>query len=159
ASVKQLISQSNVQKARTILPLDVKIREKLTMHGPMTSTQLYRALSSRYTANQIIDAVEGMPDAVAEEVKSKRPGLNPLVFRLVAVPAEPDPEPEPVRAPAKRAPTRKTPTAKKAAAPPRKATAASPPAPRKVVKKAATAKGAASRKAPARKRVEAGATA
>ncbi|MFE9442479.1 DUF3987 domain-containing protein [Streptomyces sp. NPDC006602] len=154
ASVKQLISQSNVQKARTILPLDMKIREKLTLHnGEMTSTQLYRALSSRYTAGQIIDAVDEMPDVEAEEVKSKRPGLNPTVFRLVDVPAEPEPEPKPVKAPVKRAPARKAP-AKKAAAPAKKATAGSPPATRKVVKKAATAKKAAPRKAPARKRVE-----
>ncbi|MEU9404790.1 DUF3987 domain-containing protein [Streptomyces sp. NPDC048281] len=139
-SVKQLISQSNVQKARTILPLDVKIREKLTLHGPMTSTQLYRALSSRYTANQILDAADEMPDVEMEEVKSKRPGLNPVVFRLVETPAGPDPEPEPkpAKAPVKR--TAKATAARRA--PAKKATAASPPAPRKAVKKtAAAAKG------------------
>ncbi|MEV6419071.1 DUF3987 domain-containing protein [Streptomyces sp. NPDC051662] len=116
ASVKQLISQGNVQKARTIQPLDVKIREKLRLHGDMTSTQLYRALSSRYTASQIFDVVDGMPDVEVEQHRVNRPGQNPMVFRLVAEP-EPGPEavPKPVHVLAQRRATGRKTTAKKAA--------------------------------------------
>ncbi|MFB7782081.1 DUF3987 domain-containing protein [Streptomyces vinaceus] len=125
-SIKQLISQTNVQKARTVLPLDVKIREKLRMYGgEMTSTQLYRALSSRYTADEIYSIAEDMPDVEVTQVRQHRPGQNPTIYRLVepAAEVEPDPEPEPVKAPA-----RKRSPAKKAAVPAKK-TPAVPPSP------------------------------
>ncbi|MEN8656395.1 hypothetical protein ABCR94_38930 [Streptomyces sp. 21So2-11] len=150
ASVKQLISQSNVQKARTVLPLDQKIREKLLIHGEMTSTLLYRALSSRYPADQIFSTASDMADVQVEQVRTNRPGQNPVIFRLVEPTPEPVPEPEPVKAPArkpaavrkkavpvKRATATKRAPAKKVAAP-RKATAASPArtrAPRKAATK------------------------
>ncbi|MFF8367838.1 hypothetical protein ACF05W_03240 [Streptomyces lydicus] len=143
ASVKQLISQSNVTKSRTILPLDAKIRQKLEMYGgEMTSTQLYRALSSRYSAAQILHTADDMADVEIVEQRQNRPGANPVIFKLVEVIPEPasEPEPEPERVPAqRRAPARKAP-AKKAApdeakrAATRKA-AASPPAPAKAAQK------------------------
>ncbi|MDQ1016712.1 DUF3987 domain-containing protein [Streptomyces afghaniensis] len=138
ASVRQLVSQSNVVKSRTVQPLDVKIRAKLeTYGGEMTSTQLYRSLSSRYTADQILNTAEDMADVEIEEQRQKRPGANPVVFRLVPVMPEPEPEaePEPVKVPAQRkAPAKK-------AAPVRKATAEkAPPAPRRAAKKAAPKK-------------------
>ncbi|MFE9660302.1 DUF3987 domain-containing protein [Streptomyces sp. NPDC005955] len=117
ASVKQLISQSNVVKSRTIQPLDVKIRQKLEMYGgEMTSTQLYRALSSRYTSAQILDTAEDMPDVQMEEQRQRRPGANPMIFRLVpALPADP-PEALPkqrAKPPAKKGATSKAATTKK----------------------------------------------
>lgn len=136
ASVKQLISQSNVVKSRTIQPLDAKIRQKLEMYGgEMTSTQLYRALSSRYSAAQILNTAEDMADVEIVEQKQARPGANPVIFKLVEVMPEPDPVEEPP--PAKAAPKRRTPAKK--AAPAKKTTAraakstpaGSPPAPRK----------------------------
>ncbi|MFD8886410.1 DUF3987 domain-containing protein [Streptomyces erythrochromogenes] len=138
ASVKQLISQSNVVKSRTIEPLDVKIRQKLEMYGgEMTSTQLYRALSSRYTAAQILNTAEDMADVVIVQEKVRRPGANPVVFRLVKVLPEPQPVEavEPVKPPA-----RKSVPAKKAAVPARKATAAVPPPARTRVARKAPAK-------------------
>ncbi|MEU6389948.1 DUF3987 domain-containing protein [Streptomyces sp. NPDC046939] len=126
ASVKQLISQSNVTKSRTILPLDVKIRQKLEMYGgEMTQTQLYKALSGRYSSAQILSAVEDMADVEVIQERQRRPGANPSVYRLVPV----MPEPEPVKpAPKRRASTRKAavPAARKPAtrkAPPRKTAA------------------------------------
>ncbi|WP_369272375.1 DUF3987 domain-containing protein [Streptomyces sp. R11] len=150
ASVKQLISQSNVVKSRTIQPLDAKIRQKLEMYGgEMTSTQLYRALSSRYSAAQILNTAEDMADVEMVEQRQKRPGANPVIFRLVEVMPQPDPvkEPEPVKAPPKRrAPAKKAVPAKKTTARAAKTTpAGSPPAPRK----------APARKAVARKKVSA----
>ncbi|MGW1673306.1 DUF3987 domain-containing protein [Streptomyces sp. NPDC002324] len=144
ASVKQLISQSNVVKSRTIQPLDAKIRQKLESYGgEMTSTQLYRALSSRYSAAQILNTADDMADVEVVEQRQNRPGANPVIFRLVPVMPEPEPEaePEPANpAPRRRAPARKA-TAKKAAAPAKKAAAAQPPAPRrKAVRKAVPAK-------------------
>lgn len=144
ASIKQLISQTNVQKARTVLPLDVKIREKLRMYGgEMTSTQLYRALSSRYTADQIFSIAEDMPDVEVTQIRQRRPGQNPTIFRLVkpAVEVEPTPEPVPVKVPA-----RKRVPAKKAAVPAKKVTAAGPPPAR-----ARATRKAPSKKAPAKK--------
>ncbi|MFB7027194.1 MULTISPECIES: DUF3987 domain-containing protein [unclassified Streptomyces] len=139
ASVKQLISQSNVTKSRTIQPLDVKIRQKLEMYGgELTSTQLYRALSSRYSAAQIFNIVEDMADVEVIEHKQQRPGANPVIFKLVPVMPEPDPveEPKPAQAPpTRRAPAKKTATAKKVPAKKTAAnkdtSAASVPAPRK----------------------------
>lgn len=150
ASVKQLISQSNVVKSRTIQPLDAKIRQKLEMYGgEMTSTQLYRALSSRYSAAQILNTAEDMADVEIMEQRQKRPGANPVLFRLVEVMPEPKPveEPEPVKAPPKRrTPAKKAVPAKKTTARAAKSTpAGSPPAPRK----------APARKAVARKKVSA----
>lgn len=138
SSVKQLISQSNVQKARTVMPLDVKIRQKLEAYGgEMTSTQLYRALSSRYSASQILDTLDGMKDVEAEVQRQTRPGTNPTLIRLR--PTVPEPEPEPVKAPAKKAatarPAARRKTAEKAV-PAKKAAKATPPAlPRKAPKK------------------------
>jgi Protein of unknown function (DUF3987) len=148
-SVKQLISQSNVVKSRTIEPLDVKVRRKLEMYGgEMTSTQLYRALSSRYSAAQIFNIADDMPDVGIVEQKQARPGANPVIFKLIEVTPEPEPleEPEPVKAPPKRrTPAKKAAPAKKPTAKAAKNTpAGSPPAPRK---------------APARKREAARATA
>ncbi len=136
ASVKQLISQSNVVKSRTIQPLDAKIRQKLEMYGgEMTSTQLYRALSSRYSAAQILNTAEDMADVEIMEQPQRRPGANPVIFKLVEVIPEPDPveEPKPVKAPPKRrAPAKKATPAKKTTATAGKTTpAGSPPAPRK----------------------------
>ncbi|MEU5577762.1 DUF3987 domain-containing protein [Streptomyces huasconensis] len=142
ASVKQLISQSNVVKSRTIQPLDVKIRQKLEMYGgEMTSTQLYRALSSRYTAAQILNTAEDMADVEIEEQKQKRPGANPVIFRLI--PVMPEPEPVEETEPPKPAPKTRTPARK--AAPAKKRTARAP--------KGAPAASPAPRKSPARKRV------
>ncbi|MER5883071.1 DUF3987 domain-containing protein [Streptomyces sp. NPDC001941] len=131
ASVKQLISQSNVVRSRTVEPLDSKIRGKLEMYGgEMTSTQLYRALSSRYTAAQILNTAEDMADVEVVEQRQKRPGANPMIFKLIPVLPEPVQEPEPVKA----APPRKRATARKATAPAKKEAA-----PRKApAKKAAT---------------------
>ncbi|MFI2909473.1 DUF3987 domain-containing protein [Streptomyces sp. PDY-4] len=141
ASVKQLISQSNVVKSRTILPLDTKIRQKLEMFGgEMTSTQLYRSLSSRYSAAQILNTADDMADVEIVEERQNRPGANPVIFRLVPVMPEPEPEPEPK--PAKIPAQRKAP-ARKAAAPAKKATARkSPPPARAAAKKAAPRKAA-----------------
>ncbi|MFD8018910.1 DUF3987 domain-containing protein [Streptomyces lavendulae] len=134
SSIKQLISQTNVQKARTVLPLDVKIREKLRMYGgEMTSTQLYRALSSRYTADEMYSIAEDMPDVEVTQVRQHRPGQNPTIYRLVEPPAEV--EPEPVKVPARR----RSP-AKKAVAPPKKTTVATPPPARARAPKKAPAK-------------------
>ncbi|MFE6226910.1 DUF3987 domain-containing protein [Streptomyces sp. NPDC057854] len=149
ASVKQLISQSNVVKSRTIQPLDAKIRQKLEMYGgEMTSTQLYRALSSRYSAAQILNTAEDMADVEIVEQRQNRPGANPVLFKLVEIMPEPDPveEPEPPKAPPKRrVAAKKAAPAKKTTARATKSTpAGSPPAPRK---------------APARKRVAKQATA
>lgn len=135
-SVKQLISQSNVVKSRTIQPLDAKIRQKLEMYGgEMTSTQLYRALSSRYSAAQILNTAEDMADVEVMEQPQRRPGANPVIFKLVEVMPEVDPveETPPVQAPPKRrAPAKKAVPAKKAASRPLKGTSAgSVPAPRK----------------------------
>ncbi|MGN7135787.1 DUF3987 domain-containing protein [Streptomyces pseudogriseolus] len=143
ASVKQLITQSNVVKSRTIQPLDVKIRQKLEMYGgEMTSTQLYRALSSRYSAAQILNTAEDMPDVEIVEQRTSRPGANPVLFRLVPVMPEPEPDPEPEQKPRKVPAQRKAPARKRAAAPAKKATArkATPPAPRQAAKKAAPRK-------------------
>ncbi|WP_338781715.1 DUF3987 domain-containing protein [Streptomyces sp. DG1A-41] len=136
ASVRQLVSQTNVTKSRTVQPLDVKIRSKLeTYGGEMTATQLYRSLSSRYTADQILNTAEDMADVEVEERPSRRSGANPTIFRLVPVMPEPEPvsEPEPAKpAPRRRAPAKKAAPARKAATPAKKATAAgSPPAPRR----------------------------
>jgi hypothetical protein len=141
ASVKQLIAQTNVQRARTVQPLDVKIREKLAMHGgEMTSTQLYRALSSRYTASQILNIVDEMPEIETHQPRINRPGQNPTIFRLVERQPDPEPEPEPAKAPARRAPARRKTPAKKAAAPVKKATAATPPARPRAARKTAAKK-------------------
>ncbi|MEU5957542.1 DUF3987 domain-containing protein [Streptomyces sp. NPDC047525] len=133
ASVKQLISQSNVTKSRTVLPLDVKIRQKLELYGgEMTSTQLYRALSSRYTADQIIGTAEDMADVSITQPTVRRPGANPVIFKLVEV----QPEPEPVKAP----PKRRAP-AKKAAVPAaRKGSNKKPPAKKTAGKRATSPK-------------------
>ncbi|WP_051779269.1 DUF3987 domain-containing protein [Streptomyces sp. NRRL S-241] len=141
ASVKQLISQTNVVKSRTIQPLDVKIRQKLEMYGgEMTSTQLYRALSSRYTAAQILNTAEDMEDVEVAEQRVRRPGANPIIFRLVEVVPEPQPVQavEPVKPPA-----RKRVTARKTAAPAKKTTAAVPPPARPRTPRKAAAKKAA----------------
>ncbi|MEV5913384.1 DUF3987 domain-containing protein [Streptomyces chartreusis] len=144
ASVKQLISQSNVVRSRTIQPLDVKIRQKLEMYGgEMTSTQLYRALSSRYSAAQILNAVEDMGDVEIMEQPQRRPGANPVIFKLVEVMPDPDPveAPKPVKAPPKRkAPAQRAAPAKKATGKtPKSTTAGTPPAPRKAPARKRTA--------------------
>ncbi|MGQ5602938.1 DUF3987 domain-containing protein [Streptomyces sp. EKS3.2] len=145
ASVKQLISQSNVVKSRTIQPLDAKIRQKLEMYGgEMTSTQLYRALSSRYSAAQILNTAEDMADVEVTEQPQRRPGANPVIFKLVEVMPEPDPveEPKPKKAPPKqRTPAKKATPAKKTTAAAGKSTpAGSPPAPRRAPARKATAR-------------------
>ncbi|MGI5196920.1 DUF3987 domain-containing protein [Streptomyces sp. CA-288835] len=155
-SVLQLVAQSPAASGRTAAPLDERIRRVLRDKGPQTSSQLYRALSSRFPAAELQSMAEEMPDVETTQVRVNRPGQNPTFFRLVE--PKPEPEPEPVavpaqrRAPARKAPakkaasTRKTP-AKTAAAPAKKATAASPPAPRrKAVNKATTKKAAAPKK-------------
>ncbi|MEU4492638.1 DUF3987 domain-containing protein [Streptomyces sp. NPDC023998] len=156
ASVKQLLSQSNVTKSRTIQPLDAKIRQKLEMYGgEMTSTQLYRALSSRYSAAQILNTAEDMADVQVVEQRQNRPGANPVIFRLVPVLPVPvaEPEPEPVKVPAQRRPPARKVTAKKAApraakkaAAPATATAASSPARPKAAKRTAAKKAAPAKK-------------
>ncbi|WP_416972527.1 DUF3987 domain-containing protein [Streptomyces sp. 4F14] len=144
-SVKQLISQEGVRKSRTVAPLDVKIRQKLEAYGgEMTSAQLLRAFSSKYSAAQLFDTASGMADVEIVRQQQVRPGPNPLVYRLVPV----RPESLPVEAPPKRR------TAAKKAAPParktasKKAVAAQPAPRRKTARKAAPVK-----KAPAKKAV------
>lgn len=133
ASVKQLISQANATRSRTVLPLDVKIRQKLELYGgEMTSTQLYRALSSRYTADQIIGTIEDMADVSVTQPTVRRPGANPVIFKLVEV----QPEPEPVKAP----PKRRAPAKKPAVPTARKTTPKKPPAKKVTAKRATTPK-------------------
>ncbi|MGW2919536.1 DUF3987 domain-containing protein [Streptomyces angustmyceticus] len=160
ASVKQLISQSNVTKSRTIQPLDFKIRQKLEMYGgEMTSTQLYRALSSRYSAAQILSTAEDMADVQIVEQRQNRPGANPVVFKLVEVIPDPEPvpemEPEPERvptqrrAPARKAPAKRAAPAKGKGAASKEATAAAPARAKTANKATATPK-----KAPAKKTIQ-----
>ncbi|MGW0087864.1 DUF3987 domain-containing protein [Streptomyces sp. NPDC003328] len=92
ASVTQLVNNSTTTHNRGInLALDERIRKALRSRGgEMTLSQLYRALGSgRFTAEEIQDECEGMPDIELETIReTKRAGSKPTIVRLVEVKEE-----------------------------------------------------------------------
>ncbi|MGW4446434.1 DUF3987 domain-containing protein [Streptomyces sp. NPDC004682] len=99
-SVTQLFNETVTSTSRTVTPLDELIRRALNRTGgEATRSQLYRSLGSgRYTAEEIEQEAEAMPDVEIYEIRvTGRSGAKPKKFRLIT--AE-EPKPDPVTIPA-----------------------------------------------------------